>query len=337
MRLISITVLVLAALFGAYYFWWNTVSETAQSEWAKWKEAKKSEGFDITHQPIRSSGFPYRVRLDIDDLKVTKNGDENISINAENLWAIAQPWQLKHVILGTDSQWQISVGDKAYTATTESGLASLRFNSDGKLQILATDIKKLSITEAGSVIFQSARSQLHAIPTVTEVKASNGEAKASDQMIDGWRVAIRVDEISGELQNLKNASISTVIDGNPAQLLKEETAQIWRDAGNAIEVTELKLQLKDSNVTAKGTITLDQDNYPLGAFTSEIAGYESIMPELGKRLGVRDKDMSQMLIALSLIAQKNEKGESVLKLPVSLQSRAIYLGPIKLSDLKPIY
>jgi hypothetical protein len=350
MRLIITTIAILALIFGGYFFWWNTVADTALSQVEIWKQAKIKEGYSIEHSPIEISGFPYRVRLDLGALQV-KHPNSALT-TADSVWVVAQPWSLKHIIFGTKGtathQWiQNSVSRKLELTPTES-VGSATLTSKGKLKTLAIDLKDIQsiFTDAkGPQKATTGRFQIHVRQSVLPQKMAEGaEAPASEQDIPAWQMAVRVDDLTladrTDLplgNHISHAAISAVVEGKSSDFTSKEKILAWRDKGGAIDVRELNLVWGKSSATADGNLTLDTENRPLGAFRAKITGFNELLDVFGQAKGLDAKNRLAAGFALNLIAKENEKGERYLDLPISLQNGAAYLGPVSLTKLDPIF
>ena len=72
----------------------------------------------------------------------------------------------------------------------------------------------------------------------------------------------------------------------------------WRDAGGTIELDHLQLNWGGLGVTANGTIALDQDLQPIGAFSGGIEGFGAILSALVEagRLSTEQAALAQIAL-----------------------------------------
>jgi hypothetical protein len=106
----------------------------------------------------------------------------------------------------------------------------------------------------------------------------------------------------------------------------------WRDAGGTIELDHLHLNWGGLGASATGTIALDQDLQPIGAFSGGIEGFDTILSALveARRLGAEEAALAQ--IALSALAKPGPDGKPQITTSFTIQNGKMYLGPVKLGD-----
>ncbi|MBS0271401.1 MAG: DUF2125 domain-containing protein [Proteobacteria bacterium] len=110
----------------------------------------------------------------------------------------------------------------------------------------------------------------------------------------------------------------------------------WRDGGGVLEVSFLKFSWLPIIVEAKGTLTLDQDMYPLGAFSSKVSGYQDALVDMVKLGWVKKKKAAGASFVLDLFSVSDEYGTKHLTVPVTLQNRVLSVGPAPLAKLRPL-
>ncbi|HUX79757.1 MAG TPA: DUF2125 domain-containing protein [Alphaproteobacteria bacterium] len=115
-----------------------------------------------------------------------------------------------------------------------------------------------------------------------------------------------------------------------------KTLAEWRDGGGVIDVNSLKLSWPPLTFDANGTLTLDNNMYPLGAFSSRVIGYQDALADLVKLGWVKKKNASAVSFALDLFSIPDETGTKQLTIPITLQNKTLSVGPAPLLKLQPI-
>ena len=90
------------------------------------------------------------------------------------------------------------------------------------------------------------------------------------------------------------------------------------------------------SLSGDGTMALDKALQPIGAFSTQIVNYSSIVSALVSSGMIKETDGSYINIGLALLAQKDEEGHSFLKAPLTLQNNHLFIGPAKLTRLPQI-
>jgi hypothetical protein len=110
----------------------------------------------------------------------------------------------------------------------------------------------------------------------------------------------------------------------------------WRDDGGTIELQGIDLGWGPLTAVADGTLALDKDLQPLGAFSARIMGYDAVLDALIASGGIRQSDAALARMGLSMMAQRGADGTPQLKTPVSVQDGAVFMGPARLMKLSKV-
>ena len=116
-----------------------------------------------------------------------------------------------------------------------------------------------------------------------------------------------------------------------------ESAAAWRDDGGTIEVGRLTIVYGPLSVRANGTLALDAEMQPIGAFTAKIRGFFDLVDALQAKGLMRARDAVTAKVVLGVLSKRPESGgPPTLSLPVTIQDRKVYAGPVALTRLPPI-
>ena len=117
----------------------------------------------------------------------------------------------------------------------------------------------------------------------------------------------------------------------------EQVVEHWRRDGGTVEVPWLRAVWNRVDLRAQGSIALDEDWRPMGAFSADISGYAAAMDALVETAVLEPKEAAMATIGLALLAKRPpEGGEPVLTVPVTAQSGELYVGPLRIADLPRI-
>lgn len=86
----------------------------------------------------------------------------------------------------------------------------------------------------------------------------------------------------------------------------------WRDGGGVLNVNLLKLTWAPLVATGEGTLTLDKDMYPLGAFSSRIVGHQEALSHMVELGCVKKNDANIASFVLDMLSQSDGKGSQQL-------------------------
>ncbi len=343
MRTISIIFIAVVLLLGGYVYWWNQVADIAIEQAEHWKTDRIHEGYEIENSPIEVSGFPYRVKLDVLKMTIKVPADEqNRSLSLRNIWVVAQPWKINHVIFGVNgtvnANWPTQEITKKTTIDATTAQGSAIFNSSGKVETLAIDITELTAKNSWRPTVSADRLQIHSR------LADLSQAETTGTTLPTHQYSIQLDTLDlGEDENnpigkeIERFDISVILQGKPKDFRNQKTIEAWRDKGGILDIQEMNLVWGESKTSAKGTLSLDKKNYPIGAFTSQITGFNQILDALVKSRKIDQKAARTVTFALNLLAKENQEGERYLDIPLTLQDGALYLGPLQLMKVNPVF
>ena len=110
----------------------------------------------------------------------------------------------------------------------------------------------------------------------------------------------------------------------------------WSAAGGTVEFERLVVDWGDLEIAAEGTLTLDKELRLEAAFSAEIAGYGGLLDGLAESGRMKPRDASFAKTFLNLMAKK-KAGRRVIEAPITAQGGTLFIGPLPLFKLAPIY
>ena len=196
MRILFGGILALILLIGGYVYWWHHVADRMVELADNWREQRISEGYEISHKPFVTSGFPYRVRVTAETLSIANPGHEQSpKVTIPVFWAVVQPWRINHVIFGVKGKgradWLEKGQQRSLDFMAASALGSATFNTRGRMQTVAIDIKELEATPSWRPTVTAERLQLHGRPKPKD----DSSEKSGEVTMDGQQIALRADKI----------------------------------------------------------------------------------------------------------------------------------------------
>lgn len=129
--------------------------------------------------------------------------------------------------------------------------------------------------------------------------------------------------------------IADLSDFQPKRPFPKSLAE-WRDGGGVLEVRLLKIDWPPILAEIEGTLTLDENMYPLGSFSSRVYGYKKAIQDMVELGWIKQKKANMAFFMLDLLSASDGKGEKKLVVPLTLQNKRLSLGPVPLLKLQPI-
>ncbi len=132
---------------------------------------------------------------------------------------------------------------------------------------------------------------------------------------------------------IADASLKAQIMGPLPATPDAKGLEAWRDAGGNIEIAALELRWGPLAMNAKGTLALDGQMQPEGAFTAHMTGWDKTIDALTAAGWIKLGPASMAKLALGVVSQPDANGQAAVDTPVTIQSRRISVGPLKLGAI----
>jgi hypothetical protein len=319
----------LLVLCGAYTAYWWVVADRIVDGVVAWQQSMWAQEIDASWQTIHIAGFPFQFRIALSGAVLRDRAlSPSPEVHSAELTGSARPWDF------TDWRLEAPRGLAAdlaaagrrppvkLAARTAEGAVWLGREGATSLWLNFQD----AIAEAGGRVPIKAADTwigLPANPPQTHTEPSLQLALDLRQMHLPAPPPILSDTID---ELAFGVTIKGAVPGGPLV----QSIAAWRDAGGTLELDHLQLDWGGLGATATGTIALDQELQPIGAFSGGIEGFGTILSALVEagRLDTEAAALAQ--IALSALAKPGPDGKPQIMTSFTIQDGKMYLGPAKL-------
>jgi len=336
-RRAAIVAIVIAVAAGGWSLYWLVLATGLRDGVVAWAEQSRGEGLDVRFDTLDLAGYPSSARVVIGRPTVSVS-DGTWSWSGDGAELAVSPLAPRHVTVsiagaqaasfGADSRRMAFRGTvRALTAEIiddadePAGSLTLRdlvMNEVGGSGTLA--VGRFDADAKGAVAPEDAAGA----PTV-EIEASFGDVRLPWQ----WALPLGERITGGALE----ARLMGTLEPGPWP----DALARWRDAGGTVEIARLEIEYGPLDLNANGTLALDGDNQPIGAFTTRIQGFFQAIDALRRRRLVDDRAAITAKLVLGALARKGADGERpILSIPLTLQDRLLYAGPVPLFEVPPI-
>jgi hypothetical protein len=138
-------------------------------------------------------------------------------------------------------------------------------------------------------------------------------------------------------RKVEKFSAAFQVKGEPPLPLDRGRLRRWHNAGGALEVKELGLTWGPTRIDATGTVTLNDALQPEASFTAHVVGYDEAVDALVKTGAVRAQAAEGLKLMLAMMARQSSPDRArEIRMPMSIQDRAIYIGPARLARMPRI-
>ncbi len=320
--------------YSGYWFYARGIAETLIEDWAS---QRRADGYVVEFAPPRMEGYPFIVRAVLDSPGLAR---DDRSWRGKRLAIEFQPWDLRRYRFDFQGRQEITLApdDRTDQLVLEPAEAAVvvRLSGSGRIADATLRLRDLRVTDAGSgAVWRAAEIWLEAIaPKVPPKTHGDVALTLSLSAADIVLPANTAEPLGRALPKLRaDIRVNGVVPDGPI----ETAVEAWRRGGGAVEVDWFRLVWGALDLRAKGTITLDAEMRPLGAFSADIRGVSPALDMLVAGAAIKPNAAAIAKVALALFAKKSsDDGASVLTLPVTAQDGRLYAGPNKSLDLAPV-
>jgi hypothetical protein len=304
------------AIVAAYYALWRYAAGEMESAVHQWVEDQRGAGLMVAHGPIKRRGFPFFLRLHIDDPQI---GAPNGHVwTAARLNLDALPYDLNRVIFSP-------AGEQTFSSPE---FGAWRFSASDMRASIANDKArgwKFSMNVAGA----------------TAENGSGINAKLDNLVYD---IAPDTDDYNTLTLSLVGAGFALARGGESIEIEKLETAlavtetamlgigepSVWGGAGGVLKLYGLNATANGAEISIHGEIGLDGEARPAGALNARIEKPVGLAPLIAASGALNPEEADAAAAALALAAMS--QGGAV-DAAVKLRGGAATVDGVKIADL----
>jgi hypothetical protein len=343
LRTVKIASFAFAGAAGLAVLWvvaWFSLASNMRSETLAWVEARRAEGFTVAYTKFELGGFPFMLLATIEEPGLGRPDIRAPWVwQGERLTMRARPWTPWRLRLALAGAQTVRLTDGGQPRTFKGDADELALDlvlggggaESGRLTVAGLAFSSAEGTPAVAV----ERAELAArrrFPGPEDHRASTLDV---DLTALGLGLPAGLDLPLG--RTVGALSLEASLRGTvpaapwPAALAK------WRDDGGTVEVARLTLTYGPLDALANGTLALDGGMQPIGAFTAKVQGFFPLVDALKEKGLVRGRDAVTAKVVLGVLAKKPaDGGPPTLNLPLTVQGRKVYAGPLALAEVPAI-
>lgn len=330
-KLIGLAVGSAVAAAAAYTGYWYWAADGVKREIAAWAAERRAAGWEVVLGEPRVGGFPGRIEVALDGVRIAgPEGASRWRWAPPPFVASARPWAPERIAVDARGTHRIDAGEGEAMVTFAEADGDLVAHARGiRDAVLRLGGIEATLAGGGRVTAASVVLHVQERTRVVEADSATGTGIAFDaralSLPSAWQppLGAAVDRIA------LDAVVTGKIDARGA--LQDVLAR-WRDGGGALEVKALAVDWQALKLRADGTFAFDEDMQPQGAMTAEISGIDQTADAL-IAAGVIN---AQAAFAAKVANKALTLGGGPARLPLTIQKRKLYLGPVPLVTLKPV-
>lgn len=322
MRALIWITLVVAALWGGYWF---TASRAVDGAVEDWFAAQEAGGMIAEKSALTVAGFPNRIDVTAENLYLADPGS-GIGWRTPFAQVFSMTWKPWHLIAALPTDQKIELPDQVVTLEGEGIMASLELHPGPALALNRTR------AEAG---------QLRLTSTAGWQVAADKIAAATDEdatLANTHRLGLRVEGFvpdAGFLARIIGSDLPGRIERANLDAFASFSAPIDRHAGETrpqlteLDLRELRLDWGSLQISGRGTLRPDAAGLAEGEIAFRIQGWRRMMPVLVALGAITEGQAQALERGLAALIAPGADPE-VLDLSLRAGSGRMSLGPLPL-------
>ncbi len=330
-----VIVVFLIAVGAAYTGYWFYARGVAVQIIDNWAAQRRAEGYKVAFDAPVIDGYPLLVRAVLGKPLLLRDA---FVWRGEKMKIEFQPWNFHRIRIDLEGKQWVTLRENADPAILEPVEAAIvvTLSTQGRFSNASLLLRELRLSDsAGATLLQAAEIWLEATAPNEPPADHTDEGMALSLSAADIVLPEKVDGPLGRTVSKLRADLQVrgEVPGGPL----EEALETWRRNGGTVDVDWLHVTWGNFDLRAKGTIALDAEARPLGAFSTDIRGHNHALDALVAHSVLEPNTATFAKVALSLLAKSPpEGGAPVLTIPVTAQNGRLYAGPLKILDLDPI-
>ncbi len=334
LRPLQLALLILAAVAIAaagYTAYWYSAAQQLRAGMEEWSKERRAAGWYVDLGVPDISGFPWRIDVFLQTPRLA-GPDGEWRWTAPNIKAIAAPWLPGNITVSTPGIHVFTTRQGEYWV--EFGDAEADISVDGSgISDTVIRLSKVDIRPPDGARMQVERAVLRGRSGVVADPAEQAPETGFGIAVDARGITLPARWRPPLGRNMARLSIDAVVTGKfGSGKTSAEMLAHWRDGGGAVEVNAFSLDWEALTLRADGTFALDAELQPEGAMMADIRGIDRTTDQL-IAAGVID---ARTAFAAKVANRALSFRGGSAKLPLSVQNRRLYIGPVPILRLKPV-
>lgn len=333
LALISALVLVLAAgLLSAYWVW--SAGQLAERI-AAWTEEQRARGYEITYQGPEVGGFPFRLTTRFEQPRVASPRGWRwagpVVRGHADLWA---PFTIHIDFSGLHRVERLRKGKTGKTEVEAARAgAVVHLQTSGRIDRGTAEAEGVALRRPDGTL-----SAERLTASLGPLLPAEGERLQELAFAGQARGVLLPEAQAGPLGPwLEHIAFEATLVGDIPPGDEREMLERWRDSGGVLRLGRLELIWDTLDLEGDGSVGLDAKLRPEGAFATRTRGAVETIDKL-IAAGLLDVGMAvpAKIGMVALGGRRDENGNTVVVLPVTLREGQLFLGPAPLIRISPV-
>ncbi len=330
---------IVAVLVVAWAIAWHLIAANMRQRIEAWAEARRTDGMTVSHAGLAVEGFPVAWQVRVSGPEIAGAGSAAWAWQGQAVEARFTPLNLHDVALRFPGEHRLAAGSGTLSGTWRVRAARpegrLLLYPDGRLDRFEFDFGEATLVRLpDEKAFQVAR--LQGTATVPRPTAPDPRAETFTISLDLDSLSPVEPPVATFGPVIRSVRLDMAAKGRLSGGRFADSLRTWRDDGGTVEINHFKMRWGPVDADLSGTLTLDAQDRPLGAFSARWRGYNETIDALQVSGHIGPWPAAGTKLALGALARQQADGGRQIELPITLQDGRAYAAGIPVMRLAPL-
>ena len=319
--LLAIVILAAAAWSG---FWWFNASSRERAL-TRWLEERRADGWQAEAADIRVNGFPNRVDVLIDDLRLA-DPEAGWSWHAEGFQILSLAWKPQQFIVALPGEQVVATPYETVTATSELLRGSVAFRPNPRLELDHSTFEIEGMAMTSDLGWSAGIGK-----AILATRQTGGTPFAHDVAFNAESLVLP-EGLTGAARDVLPAAVGPVaLDTTLAfdRPWDRSTVEGDNPRVDGVEVRKLALEWGELDLSGSGDLTADADGLAEGRIDLRARNWRTMLDVAEASGALNPTVASAVRAGLGLLAGFGGDAET-LSVPLDFADGRTRLGPIPL-------
>jgi len=328
--------ILLVVVSGGYTAYWMIAAGRLKDGVVAWAEAMRGQGLDASWKAARVAGYPFAFRLDLSELRLRGEASAGeFDLGAPTISGTTGPFNFRDWSVAAPQGIEANLAQHRVPfahieAAAASGAVSVppETSASGGTRIWLS-LDDATAEPAGKPDARGTATAAHLWMILPDQPVRSDAERSLGFAADlrGVRIPAAPAPFTGTIEDF---GFGISVMGNVPSAPPRQAAEAWRRSGGTVEFDHFNLDCGGLRIEGSGTLALDSELQPIGAFSGAIEGYDRLFGGLVTAGQMRPAQAGIAQLALGVLAKTGPDGKPRIETSFTIQNGQMYLGPVKL-------
>jgi hypothetical protein len=325
---------VAAMLVGMFVLWsllWTIAAAQHRGLVDNWLAAEKARGHVVAYDRRETNGFPDAITLRFVNLRWQDGEGGKAQAGDVTLTTHPLRWRAFDITFGQGASIAIPFpdNDDPVGLQADSGEGHIELNADNSWAFVRLRFNAAAASRPSRRLFTA---------DMLEVAVERPDRAPRDYTEIGLGLAGKTTNMTVETEipmpfgdKIAGADVAFRVMGPAPDVYSRESIATWNNNSGMVECDAFNLEWGPLSLATRGTLALDDDLQPEGAFAGHIGDHAEVIKTLQEQNWIAKRQAGMLNSALGLFAKPSTlTGKPSIEVPITVQMGGLFLGPVRI-------